>query len=614
MTGEGSSGLKYELSQSEKRVLVAISQLGGEATPEAIIEQALPDSLNELTSILKDQLNSILDDYDRSLGDSKISELMMDLASIKPENEKQKDAEMLVILIKHLSHILVDLDVPLQRKIIGRVLGDIKPAVAKTLKSEESSDLRSSMMTMVDVMNSSSWLKSKSLITMDERIEYFYSLSSKRLAGVDLPERRALKLIDKNHGSITVDELRASKKLRNEEVSISMGWLKRKAWINIQKSGDDTILELTEIGRDHITKKGKDELLIEELAGAEIPASQLDMDVIDQLKKRQDILVEREVVTRQMKLTPMGKDIVDAGLDLGDDISQLTQDMIKDGSWKTGSIRPYDVDAFAPNIHGGRRHPLQQYIDMIRRIFLDMGFTEIESDYVHSAFWNMDALFTAQDHPARELHDTLYLKSPSTMPLPDPAMVEKIKTMHEKGDELSDGWGYDWKASEAEKALLRTHTTVNTISYLRDNPNPPTKVFSIGRVFRKEAVDATHLPEFIQIEGIVMEEGANMDMLAGLIKEFYHRMGVDDIRLRPGYFPYTEPSIEPEIRHHGNWMELGGAGIFRPEVVAPFGVEHPVLAWGLGLERLVMALLNLKDIRKLYVSDIDWLRTNPVVK
>ena len=105
-----------------------------------------------------------------------------------------------------------------------------------------------------------------------------------------------------------------------------------------------------------------------------------------------------------------------------------------------------------------------------------------------------------------------------------------------------------------------------------------------------------------------------MDMLAGLIKEFYHRMGIDDIRLRPGYFPYTEPSIEPEIKHHGNWMELGGAGIFRPEVVAPFGVEYPVLAWGLGLERLVMALLNLKDIRKLYVSDIDWLRTNPVVK
>jgi len=608
------SKIRHELSRNEKRVLMAISELGGKATPEEIIEQALPPALNDLTDVLKTQLNAILEDFDRSLGDSKISELMMDLASIKADNDRQLESRLISILVRHISHILVDLEVPLQRKILGRVIGEIQPAISKSLRSGESKDIRLDMMTMVDVMNSSSWLRSKSLLSINEGIDRYYSLSSKRLAGSDLPERRALKLVDKNHGSITVDELRDSKKLRNEEVPIAMGWLKRKGWVTIQKQGDATVLELTELGRDHITKKGKDELLIENLAVGELPVGELDTEVIGQLKKRQDILVEREVIVRKMELTSQGLEIVKDGLDLGEDISQLTQDMIKDGSWKQGSIRPYDVEAFAPNIHGGRRHPLQQYIDMIRRIFLDMGFTEIESDYVHSAFWNMDALFTAQDHPARELHDTLYLKNPNMIPLPDDQIVDKVKTMHESGDTDSDGWGYDWKASEAQRALLRTHTTVNTISYLRDNPNPPVKVFSIGRVFRKEAVDATHLPEFIQIEGIVMEEGANMDMLAGLIKEFYHRMGVDDIRLRPGYFPYTEPSIEPEIKHHGNWMELGGAGIFRPEVVAPFGVEYPVLAWGLGLERLVMALLNLKDIRKLYVSDIDWLRTNPVVK
>ena len=593
---------------------MAIYELDGKGTPEEVIEQALPAGLNKLTDVLKTQLNDILDDYDRSLGDNKISEMMMELAAIRADNDRQLEGGIITILVKHISHILVDLEVPLQRKILGQVIGEIQPAISKSLRSSEGQDLQTNMMTMVDVMNSSSWLKSKSLLKIDEGIDLFYSLSSKRLAGSDLPERRALKLIDKNHGSITVEELRGSKKLRNEEVSIAMGWLKRKGWVTIQKQGVDTVLELTELGRDHITKKGKDEILIEKLAGGETPLGELDESVIGQLKKRQDILVEREVIVRKMELMPHGLEIVKDGLDLGEDISQLTQDMIKDGSWKQGSIRPYDVDAFAPNIHGGRRHPLQQYIDMIRRIFLDMGFTEIESDYVHSAFWNMDALFTAQDHPARELHDTLYLKNPATIPLPDDQIVDKIKTMHESGDSDSDGWGYDWKSEVAQQALLRTHTTVNTISYLRDNPNPPLKVFSIGRVFRKEAVDATHLPEFIQIEGIVMEEGANMDMLAGLIKEFYHRMGVDDIRLRPGYFPYTEPSIEPEIKHHGNWMELGGAGIFRPEVVAPFGVEHPVLAWGLGLERLVMALLGLKDIRKLYVSDIDWLRTNPVVK
>jgi len=98
------------------------------------------------------------------------------------------------------------------------------------------------------------------------------------------------------------------------------------------------------------------------------------------------------------------------------------------------------------------------------------------------------------------------------------------------------------------------------------------------------------------------------------LKEFYSRMGIDDLRIRPGYFPYTEPSLEPEIFYNGNWMELGGAGIFRPEVTKPLGVEHPVLAWGLGLERLVMTLLDIKDIRDLYVSDIDWLRDSPSIE
>jgi phenylalanyl-tRNA synthetase alpha chain len=162
--------------------------------------------------------------------------------------------------------------------------------------------------------------------------------------------------------------------------------------------------------------------------------------------------------------------------------------------------------------------------------------------------------------------------------------------------------------------MLRTHTTVNTIRYLAAHPDPPVKVFSIGRTFRKEAIDSTHLPEFIQVEGIVMEEGANLGMLVGLLKEFYKRMGMEDIRIRPGYFPYTEPSLEPEVFFKGKWMELGGAGIFRPEVTRPFGVKHPVLAWGLGLERLAMALLNVDDIRKLYVSDIDWLRNAPIIR
>jgi len=160
--------------------------------------------------------------------------------------------------------------------------------------------------------------------------------------------------------------------------------------------------------------------------------------------------------------------------------------------------------------------------------------------------------------------------------------------------------------------VLRSHTTPLSVQYLYAHPNPPVKAFSVGRSFRRDALDATHLPEFYQVEGIVMEEGASLGMLIGTIKEFYRQMGAEGVRVRPGYFPYTEPSLEPEVMFGGEWMELGGAGIFRPEVTAPLGVKHPVLAWGLGLERLVMALEGIKDIRELYLSDIDWLRRHPL--
>jgi phenylalanyl-tRNA synthetase alpha chain len=268
------------------------------------------------------------------------------------------------------------------------------------------------------------------------------------------------------------------------------------------------------------------------------------------------------------------------------------------------------VKAFAPTSSGGKMHPMTILIDKVRQAFLTMGFTEIRGEYVESAFWNMDALFTAQDHPAREMQDTFYLDNPAKVDLAEDAeLVDIVRQVHENGWKTGSlGWRYKWSMEEAQRALLRTHTTVNTVRHIARNPELPFKVFSIGRIFRNEAMDSTHLPEFTQIEGIVCEEGADFDMLCGLLKEFYRRMGSEDIRIRPGYFPYTEPSLEVDILWNGQWMELGGAGVFRPEVTEPLGVKEPVLAWGLGLERLGMLLWGLDDIRDIYVSDVDWLR------
>lgn len=604
-----------ELSTSEKRVLLALDRLKGGGTPEMVQEAMLPDAIVELSRALKKSLDLAFEDTDINVGDNQRARLIESLLrDCVLEDEKEAEACMVTALTGSVAHQLTGLDVPVQRNVLGKVLGDCVPTVASILKKASGETLKGGFVGQVEVMNSCSWLRAKGLVRMDETLERYYSLSTKRGAITELPERRALKVMKKEHGSISVEDLRKDKKFKSEEVPIALGWLKRKNWARIEKRGDETVLEITEDGKNFLSKKGLDEELIEKLADGERHEKELDMDTVEKLMKRQDILKEREVVVRMVVLTDSGQALVNKGIELAEEISQVTPQLIQSGEWRSKTIRRYDIGTFAPEITGGSIHPLHQLIDKARRIFLSMGFEEIEYGFVQSAFWNMDALFTAQDHPVREIHDTLYLKKPDAIELPDADLVQRIKDMHERGDEDSDGWQYSWKEIEAMRALLRTHTTVNTIRYLAEHPEPPVKVFSIGRVFRKEALDATHLAEFHHVEGIVMEEGANLCMLVGLLKEFYKRMGAPEVRIRPGYFPYTEPSLEPEIFFNGQWMELGGAGIFRPEVTKPLGVKHPVLAWGLGLERLAMLLLDIKDIRKLYVSDVDWLRKAPVIR
>jgi phenylalanyl-tRNA synthetase alpha chain len=362
-----------------------------------------------------------------------------------------------------------------------------------------------------------------------------------------------------------------------------------------------------------LSKKTDDEKLLERMSGGPVNENDADPAVIKDLKGRQGIIEEKITTNRSISLTEPGNEMIKMGIELKDEIAQLTVEMIQSGKWKDASFRKYDVQTFAPSAAPAKKHPLSRLADEIRNIFVQMGFTEIDEEYVQPAFWNMDVLFTPQDHPARDLQDTFYLKDPESIPIDDCKLVKKVKDIHENGgDTGSTGWGGTWSLDKAEQALLRTHTTVNTIRHLSKNPDPPVKVFSLSRIFRNESIDATHLPEFTQIEGIIVDEKANFDMLVALVKRFYGMMGFDKVRIRPAYFPSTEPSLEVEVFFNGKWMELGGAGIFRPEVVAPFGVKHPVLAWGFGFERLAMLKWNIRDIRDLYVSDIDLLKKNTI--
>jgi phenylalanyl-tRNA synthetase alpha chain len=356
-----------------------------------------------------------------------------------------------------------------------------------------------------------------------------------------------------------------------------------------------------------------DEELLRELAAGRIPESDADPKVIKDLKGRQGMISEIIETERIISLTDGGRKALASGIELKEEITQMTDIIIQSGAWKNAEFRKYDINTFAPAVYPAKKHPLSRLGDEIRRMFTDMGFTEIDEEYVQPAFWDMDVLFVPQDHPARELQDTFYLDKPSRIPVDDEELIGKIRDIHEHGgDTGSAGWGGEWSRDMAEQAMLRTHTTVNTIAYVAAHPDAPAKAFSLSRIFRKESIDSTHLPEFTQIEGIIIDENGNFDMLVSVIKEFYSRMGFDTIRIRPAYFPYTEPSLELEVFFNGKWMELGGAGIFRPEVVAPFGVKHPVLAWGFGFERLAMLKWGITDIRDLYISDIDDLKNSRV--
>lgn len=464
----------------------------------------------------------------------------------------------------------------------------------------------------VEVMGAASWLASKGLVTIDEDVSRFFIIGDTSVIADGLPERRAIVAIDAVGGRMEMGEL--AKYLPDGEDKIAVGWLKRKGLADIVRDGDSKLLILTDNGRATLNKKMDDEILLERMSNGPIPESEADGRIIKDLKGRQNMISEELVTRRTISLTDNGKEALSKGIELREETVQVTDNLIQSGKWKYVEFRRFDVQTFAPATYPAKKHPLSRLAADVRKLFTEMGFTEYDGEYVHPAFWDLDVLFVPQDHPARDLQDTFYLQNPAKIRVEDDALVDTIRNIHENGGGTgSTGWGGGWSREVAEQGMLRTHTTVNTIQSIAKDPKMPSKVFSLSRIFRKESIDATHLPEFTQIEGYIIDENANFDMLVSIIREFYSRMGFDQIRIRPAYFPYTEPSLELEVFFNGKWMELGGAGIFRKEVMEPFGIDEPVLAWGFGFERLAMLKWGITDIRELYISDMELLRKNRVL-
>ncbi len=435
-----------------------------------------------------------------------------------------------------------------------------------------------------------------------------------------LPERQLLKiLLDSNIKEIKVEDLQVKSKLDKLIFYVGLANMKKNRWVAQSKaSGEDKLFLVVEEFPE--TEIEKFLLHFKEQSAINYSTlSKIEDKYLDVLNKRK-LIVKKKKTRRIIFLTNKGKSIKISNIKELEQVSKITSDMLSSGTWKKFNLKHFDVTKPGPSLKGGRTHPLINLINEIREVFISMGFTEIRGPIVESAFFNFDALFQPQDHPARELQDTFYLNNPKIARLPDKDRVLAVKSTHENGgDSGSLGWRYKWDESIAKQTVLRTHTTSTTMrrlaKFYNDNEKTPIKVFCIDRVFRNENLDKSHLAEFTQIEGIVIDENVNLSDLLGLLSEFYRKIGFKKIITRPGFFPYTEPSMEVAVYYDklGEWLEMGGSGIFRPEVTSPWGIKDPtrVLAWGQGLERIAMPYYGRKDIRDLYVNPIKWLRQQP---
>lgn len=403
-----------------------------------------------------------------------------------------------------------------------------------------------------------------------------------------LPEKNLVELLSK--GTSSFEEAR--KKIKNFDIALQ--WVKKKKLVEI-KNGKLRLLKKIEFEEQDALRKISEE-------------KEVDENILK-------ILMERKLVEKiAHEIERLAREVE------GKEITQLTPELIKSGLWKNAKgFAPYDTRVNPPKkIFPGKPHPYRQVVNDLRQKLIGLGFVEARGPLVESEFWNFDALFMPQEHPARtNMHDAFIVKTDSQAKVLDKDLWERVKATHEFGWITgSKGWG-KWNFSLASRLVLRSQTTAVSARKLSSlkNEDIPHKMFIIDRVFRHDVIDAKHLIDFDHAEGIVVGENLSFRNLLGYLKETCKMLGVGKINFKPSYFPFTEPSVEiyAQIKKLG-WVEIGGAGLMRPEVTIPLGVEKPVLAWALGITRLAMIKLGISDIRQIYSNNIQWLREKSLVK
>jgi phenylalanyl-tRNA synthetase alpha chain len=463
-----------------------------------------------------------------------------------------------------------------------------------------------------------SWLSAKGCLEETGRktvVTYELTELGKAQAEEGTPAQRIFDLL-KSSDPLTLPEIAEKLGLEKSDIGSAYGSLSKagtcamnaenKAYIK----NDQLPADVTETAA--LLKKG--------LTGPidEASMSDREKDLMGRISKKRGAagspykMSESEIVTYRM--TKLGEEAKDALLKAnitGEEIGVLTPQIIASGSWKTASFRPYGLDAPVQRLIPGRHNPYANYIQWVKDKLTSLGFEEFDGPLVENEFWNGDALFMPQFHSARDIHDVYYVKEPRHCKAIEEPWLSNVANTHENGGNTgSRGWQYKFDHEFTRRQILRSQGTVLSAHQLT-KAKVPGKYFGIVRCFRFDEVDAKHGADFYQTEGIVIGKEANLKDLLGLLKMFAVEVaGATDFKYVPGYFPFTEPSIEIHIKHPVlGWFEMGGSGIFRPEVTKSLGIDEPVLAWGLGIDRMAMMHLGINDIRDLFSPNIDSVRT-----
>jgi len=495
---------------------------------------------------------------------------------------------------------------------IAEALQDAEIVVLKALTKKPATTEELAKQTMLQeraISRAALWLQNKGLIQIEEKTSPLYALTElgEKDAKDSLPERRLYKVLKLAEKPLHFDEIAEKTNLSKQETTAAIGYGKKYNFIDIENG----VVKLTDYGKNLLETETPEEKLLLKLAkGERDNLLAEEKSAFDNLNKR-GLAKLSEKKIRTFSINETAKRVISA-IPSGMRVGQLTTEIIKNHD--TYTFRRYDVETQTPKIYGGKKQVYRAFLDDAKRELISLGFQEMTGPLVEAELWNNDALFMPQDHPARGIHDIFFVKNPKYGNVEQyEDLIKNIKNTHEIGGKSgSTGWNYAYNEKTAGRLILRSQGTALSARTLANKDlKIPGAYFAISRVFRPEKVDATHLAEFDQCEGIVISDDADFQTLLGLLENFAKKFtGSDKVKFKPGYFPFTEPSVEASVWHPKlkKWVEILGAGILRPEVTRPLGIDAPVLAWGIGISRLFMLKEDISDIRQLFSQDLEFLR------